>query len=76
MRSRRSGRVALGIVDRLFEAMKSTIELRGDIDRNAEQLKAAADSLLDHEKRLVRLETRDELRVISIGRQTLPPGED
>ena len=66
----------MGIVDKLFDAMKSTIEMRGDIDRNAVQLKSAADTLLDHEKRLVRLETRDELRVISIGRTSLPPDGD
>ncbi|KPF78936.1 hypothetical protein IP88_02770 [alpha proteobacterium AAP81b] len=65
----------MGIVDKLFEAMKTTIEMRGDIDRNSEQLKSATDALLDHEKRLVRLETRDELRVISLGRASRPGDE-
>ncbi|MBA3811230.1 MAG: hypothetical protein H0X27_06215 [Caulobacteraceae bacterium] len=61
----------MGIVDRLFDAMRSTIEMRGDIDRNAIQFRSAADTLLDHEKRLVRLETLDEFRLAQ--RSSRPP---
>lgn len=69
----------MGIVDRLFDAMKSTIEMRGDIDRNADQLKSAADTLLDHEKRLVRLETLREVqltpRPVRVPRLPKPEGD-
>jgi hypothetical protein len=64
----------MGLVDRLFDAMQSAVQLRSDINRVEASTTRLADSMMDHEKRLVRLETRDELRVISLGRQ-LPPGD-
>lgn len=51
----------MGLADRLFDAMRSTVEMRGDIDRNAEKLRDTADAVLDHEKRLIRLETMVEM---------------
>ncbi len=51
----------MGLADRLFDAMRSTVEMRGDIDRNAEKLRDTADAVLDHEKRLIRIETMVEM---------------
>lgn len=63
----------MGVAERLFDAMRSAIQMRGDVDRNAADLALLAERVLDHEKRLVRLETRDELRIIQIGRALPPP---
>ncbi len=51
----------MSTLDRLLDAVKSVVELRGDVDRVAAQLRQQADLLLDHEKRLIRLETFVEI---------------
>jgi hypothetical protein len=51
----------MGIAERLFDGLRSTIEMRADIDRMTRQLEGISDDLLDHEKRLIRIETMIEL---------------
>ena len=65
----------MGVVDRLFDAMKATVEMRGDIDRNAEKLRDTADAVLDHEKRLIRIETMVEIGATRASRR-LPRAAD
>ena len=62
----------MGVVDRLFDAMKATVEMRGDIDRNADKLRATADAVLDHEKRLIRIETLVEFSTARSATRRLP----
>ena len=66
----------MGLVDRLFDAMRSTVEMRGDVDRVTKRVDGLADMFLDHEKRLVRLETRDEMRVVDAPRRPRLPRRD
>ncbi len=51
----------MGIAERLFEGLRATIELRGDVDRLSEQLKSISSEVLGHEKRLIRIETMIEM---------------
>lgn len=51
----------MGIAERLFDGLRATIELRGDVDRIAEQLRTMSADLVDHERRLIRIETMIEL---------------
>lgn len=51
----------MGIAERLFDGLRATIELRSDVDRLGEQLKSISSDVLDHEKRLIRIETMIEI---------------
>lgn len=58
----------MSLLDRVLDALKSQVEMRGDIDRLAgslDRLRVRLDGqdayLLDHEKRLIRLETLVEV---------------
>jgi len=58
----------VSLLDRVLDALKSQVEMRGDIDRLAgslDRLRVRLDGqdayLLDHEKRLIRLETLVEV---------------
>lgn len=51
----------MGLAERLFDGLRATIEMRSDIDRMTAQLKGLSDDVLDHEKRLIRIETMIEL---------------
>lgn len=51
----------MGIAERLFDGLRATIELRGDVDRLSEQLRSVSDNVLDHERRLIRIETMIEM---------------
>lgn len=66
----------MGLGDRLLDGLRATIELRGDLDRAVSEIKRASDLLLDHEKRLVRLETIAEMRGEPRGPRLLPGPDD
>lgn len=58
--------------ERIFGALKTIIELRGDVDRLSDRLDKAGDLLFDHERRLVRLETLEDVRRADV--RQLPTG--
>jgi hypothetical protein len=65
----------MGLAEWLFDGVKSTIEVRGDIDRLTAEMAAASNQLLDHEKRLIRIETMIEMSQFrSGGRPQLSEG--
>ncbi len=51
----------MSAIDRIFSSLKSIIELRGDVERTATQVDRLSGMVLDHEKRLIRLETMVEM---------------
>lgn len=51
----------MGIAERLFDGLRATIELRSDVDRLSEQLRSVSTDVLDHERRLIRIETMIEM---------------
>lgn len=68
----------MSILDRVLDALKSQVEMRGDINRLTESLdglRVRLDQLdaqsFDHEKRLIRIETLVEFS--GGGRRRLPP---
>jgi hypothetical protein len=70
----------VSILDRVFDALKNQVEMRGDIDRltgSVDGLRVRLDQLddrlFDHEKRLIRIETLIEVSRGSVGRAALPP---
>ena len=66
----------MSILDRVLDALRSQVEMRGDIDRltgSVDGLRLRLDGqdkyLLDHEKRLIRLETLVEVAQGRAGRR-------
>jgi hypothetical protein len=51
----------MSAIDRIFSSLKSIIELRGDVERTSAQVYRLSGMTLDHEKRLIRLETMVEM---------------
>ncbi|KPF65901.1 hypothetical protein IP88_13135 [alpha proteobacterium AAP81b] len=51
----------MSFAEKLFDGLRATMVLRGDVDRMATRLEKVADDMLDHEKRLIRLETLVEV---------------
>lgn len=51
----------MGLAERLFDGLRSSLEMRGDIDRIAITVKGLEDDVSDHEKRLIRIETMIEM---------------
>jgi hypothetical protein len=51
----------MSAIDRIFTSLKTIIELRGDVERTAAQVDRLSAMALDHEKRLIRLETMVEM---------------
>ncbi len=47
--------------DRIWNAAKVTIEMHGDVQRALKRLDSISESVFDHEKRLVRIETMIEM---------------
>ena len=70
----------MSILDRVFDALKSQVEMRNDLDRTTTRLDDLGrrldrqdDRLFDHEKRLIRIEALIDLTRGSFGRRSLPP---
>jgi hypothetical protein len=51
----------MSAIDRIFAGLRSIMELRGDIGRMASQMDRLSEMVLNHEKRLIRLETMVEV---------------
>jgi hypothetical protein len=51
----------MSFAEKLLDGLRATVEMRGDIDRVSDRVERMADDLLDHEKRLVRIETMIEM---------------
>ena len=69
----------MSIIDRVFDALKSQVELRHDLDHTttrlddlAKRLDRQDDDLFDHEKRLIRIEALIDLTRGAAGRAALP----
>lgn len=69
----------MSILDRVFDALKSQVEMRSDIDRTitrlddlGRRLDRQDDRLFDHEKRLIRIEALIDLTRGGVGRPRLP----
>lgn len=58
----------MSFAEKLLDGLRATVEMRGDVDRLADRVERMADDLLDHEKRLVRIET-----MIEMTRDASPP---
>jgi len=63
----------LSFFDRLYDGLQSQMQLRADLDRTIARLDRMGSDLLDHEKRLVRLETLVEVARGDFGARRLPP---
>lgn len=67
----------MGLAEKLFDGLRSTIEMRGDIDRLSERLRDISAEVLGHERRLIRIETLIELSQARTAAPPLPdPGSD
>ena len=72
----------MSLFDRVFDALKSQVEMRGDINRTNARLDSLGGrldgqdtTLFDHEKRLIRIEALIDLTRggSAFGRPRLPP---
>lgn len=51
----------MSFAEKLLDGLRATVEMRGDVDRVSDRVERMADDLLDHEKRLIRIETMIEM---------------
>ena len=70
----------MSILDRVFDALKSQVEMRRDIDRLTDSLDGLRirldrqdGQLFDHEKRVIRIEALIDLTRGGFGQRSLPP---
>ena len=63
----------MGLAERVLDGLRAALEMRADLDRMSDRLDRVADEVLDHEKRLIRIETMIEMsQTRTSGRQQLP----
>jgi hypothetical protein len=63
----------MGLAERVFDGLRAALEMRADLDRMSDRLDRVADEVLDHEKRLIRIETMIEMsQSRTSGRPQLP----
>ena len=51
----------MGLAERIFDGLRASLEMRGDIDRLIQEIDTVKLDVLSHEKRLIRIETMIEM---------------
>jgi hypothetical protein len=62
----------VGLAERIFDGLRASLEMRGEIDRLTSRMDGADTTILDHEKRLIRIETMIEMSQARAARDQLP----
>ena len=62
----------MGAIDRIIDGIKGQVEMRGDIERLTARVDRISDDVVDHEKRLIRLETVVEMARGDFAARRLP----